>query len=209
MNSRTFFRKIVELYHDGRIPLFKDRALFRGRSRSVSSAVEDLFAKFIISNTNIDKIYIDQPVNTIGFNKQIYPDLVIIKNNKVIQLIDLKMDMGWNRDGLLSLCDKHQSIVKNVKGEELKIRDGLSKEDVFYKYSNKLVYNIVIISSKNISYEKLDKQIKASKKRNKNVNVYVLSSKAHPNIYKYTVKEMINKISIDDKQIDKLLKSIN
>jgi hypothetical protein len=208
MNSKILFIKIVELYHEARIPLFKDRKISRGRSRSISSAAEDLFAKFLISNTKVDKIYIDQPIKTEGFKKQICPDLAIIKNNKITHLIDLKMDLGWKRDGLLDFCNKWQSIINDFKGTGLKLRDGESKKDFFYKYRKTLTYNIVIVSAKNISNKKLMSQITESKKNNKDVNVYVLSKGAHPNEYGYTVKEVMNEIIINDKGIKKLLKSI-
>ena len=87
-------------------------------------------------------------------------------------------------------------IQQNYSNIELVISDDASKDetptilnDLKDKYPN-----IIKLFLQQIEYEPLVKIINRGYRRN---------------FFHKTAKEMINKISIDDKQIDKLLKSIN
>jgi len=162
----------------------------RGRSHSISSIAEDLFAFFLTQRIpTIEKILIDQPI-TIPTTKlpnkssfQIYPDLAIIKEGQVSNLLDLKTDLGWNRDGLVDKAKKHLRTVELAKGHTAKFRDGKTQEKQVIQFSDKLKHSIVIISGENINRKKLQSQILEVKAISKLIDIFVLSSGVHPNEY--------------------------
>ena len=130
--NREFIRQVIRLYRSARRPKFINKKVSRGRSHSISSAVEDLFACYLASNIKCDHIYTDQPISVPGVDRQVYPDLVIVRNNRIVALIDLKMDMGWNRGGLYTLCKKHYNRINKIRGKECRLREGVSKKQHSY-----------------------------------------------------------------------------
>ena len=60
------------------------KRVFRGRSRSISSIAEDLFAKLLFREFKLQRIYIfvDQPISLIDKEKTFYPDIFICKKIK-------------------------------------------------------------------------------------------------------------------------------
>ena len=71
--------------------------IIRGQSRSISSDIEDELSMFIsnvLSNKYI--FYINSYIRI--ENKGYRPDLLIIDNNKVIAMIEIKANMGYCRD---------------------------------------------------------------------------------------------------------------
>ncbi len=70
----------------------------RGRNHSVAGMMEDLVAYFLVTNyPGIDKITIDQPLSISQPGKKtkvIYPDLLLIQNNVIKAVLDIKTDMG-------------------------------------------------------------------------------------------------------------------
>lgn len=131
MNNRNFIYKIIELYQTARKPKFPNKKIKRGRSHSIASSSEDLFAHFLINKVKPDLIYVDQPISIEGFKTQNYPDISIVHNNVVTAFCDLKMDMGWDRAGLFDLCKKQNKWIGGVRGKKCKIRDGVTKTGSF------------------------------------------------------------------------------
>ena len=86
--------------------------VYRGHLRSISADVENFIGAFIsdICNKNY-KIFIDSSIR-IG-EKTHRPDILIVNNNKVVALIEIKTHMGYCRDA--------SSIVKNEILEKHKI----------------------------------------------------------------------------------------
>ena len=71
--------------------------IIRGHSRSISTDVEDMIALFISKEfDNKVKIFID-PSITIR-SKTYRPDLLVIRNDEVIALVEIKANLGWCRD---------------------------------------------------------------------------------------------------------------
>lgn len=119
------------------------------------------------------------------------------------------MDLGWNRDGLYSFCEKYKKYLAEIKNKQCKLRDESTKEDKHYTISKKVSYNIVIVSGQNINPRKLKEHQINVKKLGKEVELFVLSEKEHPNTYGYTKEDLIKRIKINDIEFDKLIKKLN
>ena len=188
------------------------KRVIRGRSRSISSIAEDLFAKLLWREFKSKKIYIfvDQPISLEGKGKTYYPDIVICKHiNKdeyeIFNMIDLKLDIGWHRNSffkeikkLTNICNGMKSA-KSLKGKIGNVEDE-SKPSIKFKINSKATYDVVLISSRN-SGENEKKIISASNDKKSNIwvlstggslNQYVFKREIMPNEKDY--KTLLNKI---------------
>ena len=212
MTHRQFLLQVIELYHKARKPIFHNSKIKRGRSNSIASAVEDLFAKFLIDKIRCDAIYIDQPISVVGFKSQIYPDLVIVRKNKIIALCDIKMDLGFKRNEFYNFCKKQAKLLNKYRGSKckIKIRNGLMKEDKYLTIDKKATLNIVIVSNRNINQTILEKHIKDVKNlgSNSGIEVFVLFQ-GHPNESGYTIGELMKRIKINLLEFSRLIKKLN
>ena len=202
MEPRELFRQLVYLYANARKPSFYHPRLSRGRSHSVSSQVEDLFAYFLSLNFVGEINYlIDQPLNH-GKN-QLCPDITLVEQGVVCHLFDVKTDLGWNRDGLSAFCAKQSDRLRDFDGIELSATDGMTKKKYTIKSDGNLQYHVVIISGLNISSEKLSKQLIEVEKLDK-VHVYVLYPQHHPNYYGTDIDSFVMSVLVNDKDFDRI-----
>ena len=108
MTPADFASGFVDLYRRARELSVPSAKVTRARARTVSSGLEELVAAYIASNSvrNVH-IYVDQPVGT-GGGRVSYPDLVVLDltTQNVVALVDVKTDIGWQREGLQSMCTK-------------------------------------------------------------------------------------------------------
>lgn len=207
MSPELFISSIVNEYRIARKPKISNTKLSRGRSHSVSSVAEDLFAEYLIKNDpEIESILIDQPIFSQHGNIRFYPDITVIKNGNAVAFFDLKMDMGWNRDGLLELVGKHQRVIKTIKENIVTYKNGVTKEKQHIMISPSCAYNIVIISTRN-SGNKLSEYLQKSHSVFPSAGVYVLcnSKKYHPNSYGIEEGELVEKLEINKSEFDKIL----
>lgn len=184
MTDNELIEKIISLYKEARVTTYIKKNIKRGRSHSISSRVEDLFAVYIseMLPENVE-ILIDQPF-TYHSDKTyaMYPDIAVIRNNEVVKLFDIKMDLGWNRD-FYPFCKEKQDFIDEIKGLQVKAKDGATKEQKIYKISDSVKINIVIVSNANISKTKREENEKRILTLDKNkIEVFVLAD-AHPNNY--------------------------
>lgn len=205
MSPKDLILKIVKAYQDARIPQQVDARIRRGRSHSISSVTEDLFAHFLISNdSTIDVVYVDQPIYFKNAEKQIYPDIVIVRKNSIAGFIDIKMDLGWNRNGLFELCKKHYEMIKKIKGVECHLRDGETKQLRNLRVAENVSYNVVIISRTNINAALLESQLEQVRSFSPNLDVFVLCDKGHPNSYGIEPEKLVEELGINDKEFERL-----
>lgn len=211
LTKSGFISEIIKLYQFSRKTKYAHEKIKRGRSHSVSSLSEDLFAKYLVENIECDEIYVDQPVSVDGVKKISYPDIVVVRGDTIVGTCDLKVDLGWNREGLFELCKNSFEYLKEIQGKECKINNGLiTKEIKRYKVSKKCCHNIVIISDKNINAVNLEEQRKEVKKKfGSLVNVFILSGGAHLNTYSVTVKKLMEKVTVRESEFDELLKTLS
>ena len=211
LTKTNFILEIIQLYQSSRKSKYGHDKIKRGRSHSVSSLAEDLFAKYLVENIECDEIYVDQPVSVDGIKKVSYPDIVVVRDNKIIGTCDLKVDLGWNREGLAELCEKSFGYLKEIQGKKCRINNGLiTKEIKYYKVSNNCFHNIVIISNKNINALNLDEQRKEMKRKfGSLVNVFILSGGVHLNTYGVMAKKLMEKVTVRESEFDELLKTFS
>lgn len=208
---QDFILNIIKLYQSARDTKFSHDKINRGRSHSISSFTEDLFAEFLAENIECDEIYIDQPISIDGVKGVSYPDIVVVRKKVVIGTCDLKMDMGWNREGLFDLCEKSFNAVKSMRGKcgKANVPDGLDKKELRFTVSSDYFHNIVIISDQNSGKIKLEEQRNKTLLFNPSVNVFILTSKEHLNSYRVEAKDLLNKVVINEDEFSALLKTFN
>ena len=202
----NFVLNVIKNYRLARTSKFPDKKISRGRSHSISSSVEDLFANFLIKNIGCDKILIDQPLSIEGVKKIIYPDITVIKNGHIVGFFDLKMDMGWNRDGLFELCKNNFDLVTLIGGRNCKLKNGEDKKISNFSINKECFYNIVIVNDGNIKSGKLENQIDGISKFISRVNVFILTSGKHLNTYNITANELMKEIKVRYDSFNKILK---
>ncbi|GBE15193.1 hypothetical protein BMS3Abin14_01247 [bacterium BMS3Abin14] len=208
MPPKEYFRKLIELYSESRETKYYNPNIFRGRSSSISSQLEDLTALFIaLNNPDHCTYYIDQPVR-FGSSKTRYPDIVIQNGDKTIEnLIDVKADIGWNRDGMYKFCMEWEDRIKAVQGTETTFTDGKSKEKRHGKFSKRLKYHVLIATLEN-SGKTLKNDHDKIKNECSNVNLYLLSDGQHPNTYGLTQQDVLDKINIQDDEFRRFFENL-
>jgi hypothetical protein len=218
MEPKEFVRKIIEIYNMSRKPYFYHPSVKRGGSRLSSGMAEDLLAYFLAVNLTGDyDFFVNQ---SITFNekieikrKTVKPDTVLVKNNVIEHITDLKMDFGWKRKTLTQICVDANEDLKKIKGKigNLTILnlDGITKEKKMFKLSDNLIFHIICVSSQNITKKDYDEHVQNIQNlKLENVKFYTLTSHKHPNIYGKSVEEILNSIIINDDEFIKLLDNL-
>jgi len=196
MKDRELIDSIIELYKEARVTVFSKANIKRGRNHSIASKVEDLFAVYVSELLPDDvEILIDQPFtyrNDNNTNYAIYPDIAVIKDSEIIKMFDVKMDLGWNRN-FFPFCEDKQKLIDQIRSKEAKARDGVTKEGKKYRISEKIKYNVVIISNENISKTKKDENLREIDNLDKDkIEVFILTENIHPNNYDKEIVKNIN-----------------
>ena len=206
--GEDFTRKIIELYQEARRSKFVNKKIKRGRSHSISSIAEDLFAEYLAKNIKCDEILVDPPIKIDSIKKYFYPDVAVIKNGEIVLTFDLKMDMGYIRDYLDILCKNGSDNVKKFCGKKcytnIPTVDYLRKDKKEYFFSSKLRHNIIIVSGRNVNSNKLKKGLENAEKYEPDVKVFVLTDKKHPNEYGYTAEKLMDEIDIKDESFKEI-----
>ena len=138
-----------------------------------------------------------------------YPDIVIQKKNgRIENLIDVKTDIGWNRDGLYSFCKEWEKRIESIKETKTFFKQGKDKSENHGIFSKNLKYHVLIVSKSN-SDKKLVSDYQRVKNEMKNVCLYLLSDGMHPNTYGFTILDTIKNINIHADEFDRLFSYIN
>ncbi len=208
MSPKEYFGKVIELYHNSRKPKFYNPRIRRGRSSSISSDLEDLTAFFLALNIHRNcTFYTDQPMRFEG-SKPKYPDIVIQESGgKIAHLVDVKTDLGWNRDGILDFCKKWDSTIGEVKGTKTRFKQGDTKDEMEGYFSKKLKYHIVVISKENSGKRVNEHIAKVEAEGFENIFLYFLSERMHPNAYGMTISDKLHEMMIHEHEFDRLLKN--
>ena len=208
MTPAEYFKQIIGLYEKARSPSYYNPNILRGRSASISSQLEDLTALFIaLNNPHTCSYYIDQPMRFEGTTTK-YPDIVIQKKNGGIDhLVDVKTDIGWNRNKMYDFCREWEGRIESIKGSKTTFKLGVDKQIKEGTFSENLKYHILIISLVNSGKQIID-DYKRVLDDCSNVKLYVLSDKVHPNNYKYTSDEVLENIAIKSEEFERFFAQI-
>jgi hypothetical protein len=206
MLATELINKIHELYKRSHISMYPHDRIFRGEGRSVSSEMEDLFAKYLIEELPDDiTLFINQTITSGSKSKRIRvkPDVMVVRNNEIKTLIDLKMDLGYKRSEFSSFWDERDSLMPKMYGKEFSYYkpsiDG--KEKIISKLSSNAKLFFMVVSNLNIDDHNLNDVVsRISKKRYS--NLYFLFEGIHPNDYKSNIIQLLN-------QKDKVAKNLS
>ena len=214
ITPEKFMEYVRQLYTEARAikrphPIeAKDADIFRGRNHSISGALEDLLAWFISQNNpNRCRYFTDQPMK---FGKSTrYPDIVIqTESERINHLIDVKADLGWNRNGLYKFCESWNERILEVRGTPTSFKKGENKEDCKGEFTESLKYHVVIITDTNADAKKLRDDIKEVEEKLKGVEVYILSNGLHPNNYFMNGETPNKEMEIRTDEFDRLISAV-
>lgn len=180
MSPETFMKEVIRLYHEARITKFPTENIVRGRSASISSALEDLFAIYLAKNIQGQHtLYVDQCMKFLGESR--YPDVAIQKENgDISNLFDVKADLGWKRHSTREFCQEWDDRIRQVQGVDTTFKLGTTKESKTGRFTSELKYHVVIMTAKNAS-KTLNSDLIWVNNNLQNVRIYVLSDGIHPN----------------------------
>lgn len=197
---------LVDLYFSARQTHFAKGNVHRGRSHTVSSQFEDLFACYLSNNMdNGYSFFVDQPISIKGAGlNTLYPDILIIKEGVATHIIDLKMDNGWNRNGLQQFVAEKAGLIEKLRGKHCKYNELIDNRKVasFAEISPDISYHVVFATSINGS-NNLAETAKALE--SDHVKMYVLTGKTHPNEYNMNKDEILREIHIYHEEFVRLL----
>ncbi|MDO8550084.1 MAG: hypothetical protein Q7S39_08055 [Ignavibacteria bacterium] len=168
-----FITDIIKLYQVSKKRKQISERIIRGRNNSISSLFEERVAKYLDGFlTKSYTIYVDYPISysikTRKRKKTSYPDICIVKNNRILSgIIELKIDLGylspeWTKKTFSEFVSLQKSPGVTFSRGILQVRHPLARA-------------ILILTSKN-DHGRLTRFHKQSK-----CKVFVLSRNIHPN----------------------------
>lgn len=198
MEETTLIEHIINAYRAARNPIFSHPKLTRGESRSVASAVEDIFSFYLVSRyPKINEVFINQTITstTKGAAFRLKPDIMICQNNSIELMIDLKTDLGYTREGFLSSLRERERQVRKLRGHRFSIqkRVGEGRKHLELTAVANLKYVFVTVTDQNISSPILDK-IEALASNQHNTALFILLRGIHPNVYGLSLKSSFKKV---------------
>ncbi|HLE22008.1 MAG TPA: hypothetical protein VJB88_12905, partial [Vicinamibacteria bacterium] len=160
----------------------------------------DLLAYYLVTRVpSIDRIFINQPM-TIGrksVRERLKPDLVICKPSEVCALVDVKMDLGYQRDDFGPSLRKKNRLMTRLRGQKFRLlaRKGNGRDPITLRLSPRAKYLSVVISDRNIAPAHFN-EIEKSAASLGATALYVLTRDCHPNEYGFSKKQIMKKIEI-------------
>jgi|GEM_PF-1406716 len=202
MKSHEFITAIINEYQLARLSRFGNAdKIRRGRSHTISSTIEDLFAQFLLANNpEIDFIYVDQPMKYGRSRRPFYPDVSVVKDNEIVAMFDLKTDLGWMRRKLVKVFKNHDKKAKLVAGKKCTLKDGQTKATPLgITFAENVTYSIVVLSDHNITRTSLAAHMDNIIKLGSASRVYILAAgaKYHLNEYGVTPQEIVDGVDMD------------
>ncbi len=164
--------------------------VFRCTSHSISSEFEDLLAEYCshFINTSKSSIFIDPQItfenkefrNRSGKRGLLYrPDIIVVKNNEIVLLIDAKVDIGFNRKNFGALINEKVKLVEKIAGQMVKFKLPDKKSFSGIKISQSIKLTCFVASGRSgITQPNLDEITPA-----KRINIFHLSKGGHLNNY--------------------------
>lgn len=198
MKPDEFIESVVDAYRAARVPIQPHPKLSRGESRAIASETEDRFAYFLIDRLkNVDHILINQTITSVlnGAKERIKPDLVICRGEEIRLLIDLKMDLGYNRTGLSDSMKKMDERMLKIRGQKFSLWEkvGEGRRRLERTLSKNAKYVFVVISDQNIKKNQFA-EIEAAGAKLANTALFVLLRGIHPNAYGQSRSDTVLKV---------------
>ena len=208
MNADELASRIISEYRQARVPVVPSPGrLYRGESRSVSSIIEDVIAYALSAYLPKSiKILINQPMRFNGI--LIKPDLTIVKGDTIIQLCDIKMDLGYKRSSFLPWLQTWGDLMRALRSQTTSIRlkdNGEYTQSVLtLQMSAAACFNVFLVSDRNISKQSLQ-TIRQATESIHCCRLFVFSSEVHPNAYRVSESDLIKQITVHSTTYRKLI----
>lgn len=218
MTVDQLIKEIHTLYVQARYPIFRNKKLkhkrvFRGESRSISSYVEDLFAKYLIEKLPPDtNLFINQIISSGSKSKRIRikPDIMIVRDDEIKAIIDLKMDLGYNRKEFPKFWKKKDAQISSIHGMTFSFykKNEIEKTHSEISFSQKAKLFFIVISDGNMK-EKYSTAIKKYKGKMKFSDIYFLLEGIHPNDPEITLKQLRRRNNASNVTLTKFNKALS
>lgn len=208
-NFQLFIKDIIHFYQQARVPLFRHKKIFRGESRIISTITEDRFA-FLLAEfiPSASKILVS-PVLRFQIGRRwekFKPDICVLKKNQVVAFLDLKMDLGFNRE-FLNFVRRKEKFIKQITGLKAKVKIKKPFTEFEVTVPRFLKYGYVVISDKNIACKDMA-FIKQGFPKFKKSELYVLTSGSGLRDEGLTPAKILDRISIHNDEFNELLHKI-
>lgn len=212
MNPREFVQEIIDRYHKAREPVLPHDRIFRGESRSIASETEDIFARYLIERLPGCVIFINQTITTGTGAKRIRikPDLVIVQQNTICAILDLKMDLGYSRKVFPEFWKTRDDQILDLRNKDFSLyqKKGAYREHLpplRFLPSARLFF--VLVSDQNIASSLLA-PITLKKGKMRNSDLFILTRNLHPNTYEKSRKEAMAEIIVNESEFENLLEEL-
>ena len=183
MDPDEFVTKALRAYAEARKAKYPCERVERGRSHSISAALEDLMACYLARNdTKERRFFVDQPIMLAGETR--YPDVVIQNaEGEIENLVDMKTDPGWARGGLKDFASEWNERVQLIRQQgAIKFKSGEHNEERSATgFSTHLKYHIIFLTLKNGSKTTKEHFREVQNGMFPGVEIYCLTEGEHPN----------------------------
>lgn len=204
-----YIMSISKLYLNSRETVSRHQRISRGESHSISSQSEDLFALLLTSYLKEELLYVNQQLSIVDQSQSIIckskPDILVMKDHRALNFIDLKMDLGYNRKKFGDFCIQKNDLMKKIQGQSFRTKNGKTKEVIDGIIDKQCKYHIPVISDCNIDKKNL-KAIIDIVENLEFVELYFLTGGKHPNNYD---PNMLKGVEINHLEFKRLLDKLN
>jgi hypothetical protein len=182
MSFALFAADVVADYWAARTPLVPDNRLTRCTARVTSSLAEERLAHLLLlQSPDIEHIYVDCRIYPApGMDGQMRkPDLVVKTAGEIKRLVDVKMDMGYMRQGRLMPLAENAAVLLHNRGRIVRVAGEAMQ------MAERCKYVLLVPSGLNIDAAIRDAQIAEANNLDQDVAVRVLWPNHHPNSRDY------------------------
>tara|TARA_Y100001954_G_scaffold234121_1_gene288859 strand:- start:53218 stop:53913 length:696 start_codon:yes stop_codon:yes gene_type:complete len=207
MTEEQLVHRIIDLYEEARSPHYASKRIVRGTSSCISSATEDLFADYFADKFKDVEIYVNQCF-TQG-RKRVQPDIALVKDDVVFSIIEIKQDIGWNRNQDEGVA-KNRDLVLGLRGQQRNLPNKYSKEEnKKVTFVDDLMRNVILVSDGNMSANRLQQNQRVFKSlRDTHRFLFLTTGKPHPNAYEMSCDERKSAITINHAGMESIVEAI-
>ena len=119
------------------------------------------------------------------------PDIIVVRQNKIKAILDLKMDLGYKRNEFPKYWDERDALIPKMRRKSFSFfqKSGSNKLRQVLEFSERGKLFFVVISNQNINPTQLYEVIKRQGKK-KYSETYILSKGIHPNAFGISIAEL-------------------
>jgi len=207
MTEEQLVHRIIDLYEEARSPHYASKRIVRGTSSCISSATEDLFADYFADKFKDVEIYVNQCFT--NGQKRVQPDIALVKDDVVFSIIEIKQDIGWNRNQDEGV-EKNRELVLELRGQARNLPNKYSKKkNRMVTFVDGLMRNVILVSDGNMSINKRkENQRVFMSLRDTHRFLFLTTGKPHPNAYEKSCDERKAEITINHAGMESIVKAI-